>query len=247
MKKLLGLIGYPLEHSFSPGYFREKFRREQLREWDYQAFPLQSPDELLDLVRNHPALQGLNVTIPYKEAVIPFLDALDEEAAAIGAVNTILRMEDGRLKGFNTDAPAFRQVLAETKADRLPAALVLGSGGASRAVRHVLEGLGIPFRQVSRTSAPDRYVYRELTEDILAAHPLIVQTTPLGMYPHEEARPPLPYHAIGTGHFLFDLIYNPPETLFLQAGRKQGAGTINGLKMLYLQAEMSWSLWTGKS
>lgn len=243
MTKRLGLIGFPLSHSFSPGYFREKFRREGLEEWDYHPFPLCAIEELPALLEDHPELCGLNVTIPYKEAVIPFLDELDDAAAAIGAVNTI-RIVQGRTIGYNTDAPAFRQVLRVAGADAMPGALILGTGGASRAVAYVLAQEAIPFVRVSRTAGEGKISYGELDAGILGSHPLIVQTTPLGMYPLTEALPPLPYHLLGQDHLLIDLIYNPPETGFLREGAARGARGLNGLKMLYLQAELSWNIWT---
>lgn len=243
MTKLLGLIGYPLSHSFSPGYFREKFRREGLEGWDYRLFPLPEVEALPALLKAHPELRGLNVTIPYKEAVIPFLDELDENAAVIGAVNTI-RIVEGRMTGYNTDAPAFGQVLREAGAVTMPGALILGTGGASRAIAYALTQDAIPFHKVSRSAGSDQLTYEDLDADLLQRHPLIVQATPLGMYPLTDDLPPLPYNLLGKDHLLFDLIYNPPETRFLQEAAARGARCMNGLKMLYLQAEMSWNIWT---
>ena len=240
-----GLIGYPLEHSFSKRYFTEKFDREGIAGHVYQLFPIPAIEELPGLLAAHPKLRGLNVTIPYKQAVLPFLDALDENARAVGAVNTI-RIRDGRLQGFNTDVYGFEMSLRrflQTAAASPAAALVLGTGGASRAVRFVLERLQISYLLVSRHAERGDLVYEALDRDLLSAHSLIINTTPLGMAPAVETHPDLPYQYLTAAHLLYDLVYNPEKTVFLAKGEKRGAVTMNGLEMLYLQAEKAWDIW----
>lgn len=241
-----GLIGYPLSHSFSRGYFTEKFHRLGLSDtYVYHNFPLPSIEEFPALIQSRPELLGLNVTIPYKRSVIPFLDELDAAAAEIGAVNTI-HVKGGRLKGYNTDVVGFGQSLDAFLARSggpVKVALVLGTGGAAAAVAWALRRREIPYRLVSRKAGKDRWTYPDLTPERLARHELIINTTPLGMAPRESTRPELPYHALGPQHRLYDLVYNPAETLFLRHGRLQGAATINGLEMLHGQAEAAWAIW----
>lgn len=244
MTHLLGLIGYPLGHSFSPAYFGAKFKELGLKDWDYRLFPLSDLEQFPDLLRSYPQLIGLNVTVPYKERIMGHLNELDATAARIGAVNTIL-VRDGITVGYNTDAPAFRQVLREVSWPKPPrSALVLGSGGASKAVCQALEQEGIDQLVVSRNPVIGQISYTEIDADILSTHALIVQATPLGMNPLVEGVPALPWDCIGPGHVLIDLVYNPSKTLFLEKGEKRGATIYNGLRMLYLQAEFSWSVWT---
>lgn len=240
MKAQYGLIGYPLEHSFSPAWFAEKFAREGI-DADYKTYALEHIDALDDLLANYP-LRGLNVTIPYKNLVIEHLDELDLVAAETGAVNCI-DIRDGRRKGYNTDITGFEQSLKPLLRGQHDKALVLGTGGSSRAVRYVLQQLGIAYRQVSRHLSEDTIAYAEVTEDVVAAHKLIINTTPLGMHPKTEEAPLIPYEAIGDEHLLYDLIYNPAETQFLLEGRSRGATTKNGYEMLVLQAEASWEIW----
>ena len=246
--KRFGLIGYPLGHSFSRGYFTEKFRREGLSECVYENFPLASIGELPGLVASRPDLVGLNVTIPYKQAVIPYLDGLDPRAEEIGAVNCIkINRVGGRvcLKGYNADAQGFERSLLELLGARRPDALILGTGGASKAVAYVLSALGIAYRFVSRTGGGEALSYTDLTPEIIAQTPLLIHTTPLGTFPDTETLPAIPYDGIGPGHFLHDLVYNPPETAFLREGRRRGAAVRNGYAMLVGQAECSWQLWNG--
>lgn len=243
-----GLIGYPLEHSFSKRYFTEKFAREGITGHVYQLFPITAIEELPALLAAHPNLQGLNVTIPYKQAVLPLLDELDENARAVGAVNTI-RIRDGRLQGFNTDIYGFERSLRRflQTADEAPgAALVLGTGGASKAVRFVLERLHLAYLLVSRHAERGDLVYEDLDRDLVATHPLIINTTPLGMAPAVDTHPDLPYQYLTAAHFLYDLVYNPEKTVFLTEGEKRGAATMNGLEMLYLQAEKAWDIWNAE-
>jgi shikimate dehydrogenase len=238
---MYGIIGNPLSHSFSPGYFRKKFATLNLPE-QYEMFPLADISELNPLLKNHPDIQGLNVTIPFKVAVLPYLDSLHITAENIGAVNCI-RIRNGLRTGFNTDAPAFAQTLQPLLKNHHRRALVLGTGGAAQAVVFALKNLNIPFTLVSRKKADSAISYEELTAAVLAAHTIIINTTPLGMAPLVEQCPPIPYAYLGKEHLLYDLIYNPSQTLFLQRGAAQGAVTQNGYDMLIAQAEASWSIW----
>jgi shikimate dehydrogenase len=246
-QRLFGLIGYPLSHSFSKRYFTAKFEREGIEGCAYELFPLEEIGALPGLLERYPHLRGLNVTIPYKEQVIPYLDELDAGATAIGAVNTIKRAE-GRLFGYNTDVHGFDQslrgFLQETgaKPGQLQA-LVLGTGGSSKAVAFALRQLGIGFRFVSRSPGPGELSYQDLDAALIRQHGLIINTTPLGMSPQVESCPPLPYSALGPGHLLFDLVYNPALTTFLARGQAQGAAVKNGLEMLEMQAERAWEIW----
>ena len=240
-----GLIGYPLSHSFSRRYFTEKFSRLGLSATHrYDLYPLESITDFPALLRQEQELRGLNVTIPYKQEVIDYLDELAPAAAEIGAVNTI-RIDQGRLVGHNTDVIGFREDLKDFLGEATPRrALILGTGGAALAVKWVLDRLGIAATYVSRTPGPGRFAYAELDETILEDHRLIVNTTPLGMSPHTTAKPDLPYAAIGEDHFLYDLIYNPAVTSFMAAGKARGAATRNGLNMLEKQADAAWKIWT---
>lgn len=244
-KRLFGLIGYPLSHSFSKKFFTEKFLRDGLANCSYELFPLPLIEEFPSLLTTYPDLQGLNVTIPHKESVIPYLDELDAAAREIGAVN-VIRIADRKLKGFNTDVFGFEKSLTEFLPDPLPAdlkALVLGTGGASKAVAFVLKKLSIPFRLVSRQARQGVWRYQEITPALLAGIRLVVNTSPAGMYPNVDDGPELPYEAASEQHWFFDLVYNPAETLFLKKAAAQGAQTCNGLKMLHLQAERAWEIW----
>ncbi|WP_373515630.1 shikimate dehydrogenase [Persicitalea sp.] len=245
-----GLIGYPLTHSFSKKYFGEKFEREKIKGSRYDLFELKTIDELPALLTNTANLHGLNVTIPYKQKVIPFLDGLDEYSAKrIGAVNTIKIYADGSTKGFNTDYYGFRQSVSEWLDRRGESCdgmktLVLGTGGSSKAIVAALTDLKANPQLVSRKPEDNEIGYDDLTEEIMTEHRLIVNTTPLGMFPNAETCPPIPYELITRRHFLYDLVYNPVDTVFLQKGAEQKAATHNGLKMLQLQAEKAWDIWT---
>jgi shikimate dehydrogenase len=240
-----GLIGYPLGHSFSAPFFADKFRREGL-DSVYNNYPLRDIGEFASLVKEHPDLKGLNVTVPHKQAVIPFLDELDQVAGAIGAVNTISIIRQGNgihMRGSNTDVPGFERSLLEHLRNLQSKALVLGTGGSSKAVVFVLEKLGIDFLQVSRTRKAGILAYGDLSGDEIEQRLLIINTTPLGMHPKVDECPDIPYEAIGRDHLLFDLVYNPARTLFLQRGEGQGASVVNGYDMLVYQAEASWEIW----
>lgn len=240
--KIYGLIGYPLSHSFSKGYFAEKFAREGIKDCMYDSFPIPEIGGLPVLLEKYPDMQGLNVTIPYKEAVMPFLDELSPAAAQIKAVNCI-RFKDGRKIGYNTDAIGFRRSLEPLLQPQHNRALVLGTGGAAKAVQYVLESLNIQYKLVSRQASADAISYEQLDAAIMASHTLIVNTTPLGMYPNTNAAPALPYEQLTEKHLLYDLIYNPAVTSFLQQGADRGATIKNGHEMLILQAEASWEIW----
>ncbi len=238
---MYGIIGYPLLQTFSPGYFQAKFEQLGLAE-SYHKFPLASITELRALLQAQPGLKGLNVTIPYKEAVLPFLDALDETAAQIGAVNTI-KIRDGQLTGFNTDVIGFRDSLQPLLGPQHRQALILGTGGASKAVAYALRQLNIGYRFVSRNPAEGQLSYAMLDAATINDHLLLINTTPLGMYPDTDASPELPYEYLGKGHLLYDLIYNPAATLFLQQGEARGTAVKNGYEMLIGQAEAAWKIW----
>lgn len=242
-----GLIGYPLSHSFSQKYFTEKFQREQISDCAYENFPLANISAFPSLIQQHPDLCGLNVTIPYKERVIPFLSAQSEVVRSIGACNCI-KIENGVLTGYNTDVTGFEDSLKPHLQPHHKKALVLGTGGAAKAVYYVLNKLGIAFKEVSRTPAAERQIaYSQIDEAVIAAHQLIINTSPVGMYPKIDECPPLPYHLLTPEHYLFDLIYNPAKTLFLQKGEERGAVIENGKDMLVIQAEESWRIWNAAS
>lgn len=248
MKKF-GLIGYPLSHSFSKRYFSGKFEREGIQGCQYELYPLPEIGDFPSLWEDAELL-GVNVTIPHKQAVIPFLDRLDAQSAGrIGAVNVVKREADGSLVGYNSDYLGFRRSLEGFLPSPIPqglCALVLGSGGASKAVCAALDDLGIGYKLVSRSATAEGLSYEQVTAEVLAAHLLVVNTTPLGMYPATEACPPLPYGAFGPQHYAYDLVYNPLQTQFMTLAALQGAHTANGLEMLQLQAEAAWEIWNSQ-
>jgi len=239
-----GLIGYPLGHSFSKKYFSEKFVREGIQDCQFELYPIESIAEFSQLIDQESSLEGLSVTIPYKEQVIPFLDALDPACAQIGAVNCI-RIRDGIKTGFNTDYLGFKQSLQSWLGTDIPNVLVLGTGGASKAVQQALRDLGIPYRIVSRTQREGQLTYSELKEqpEWLASHPLIINTSPLGTYPQVEDMPDIPLEQFHAANRVYDLVYNPPITRLMQACIARGGTAKNGQDMLELQAEAAWSLW----
>ena len=237
-----GLIGYPLSHSFSKKYFAEKFEREGLNNCIYENYPIPSINELTALLKDYPSLEGLNVTIPYKEQVIPFLSARSAVVEKINACNCI-KIENGQLSGHNTDVTGFELSLVPKLKEHHRKALILGTGGAAKAVEYVLSKLGIQSQYVSRTASPGILGYESVSRDLLSEYTLIVNTTPLGMYPETGTCPPIPYDAISNRHYLFDLVYNPAKTVFLQNGARFGAVISNGGSMLQIQAEESWKIW----
>ncbi len=237
-----GLIGYPLTHSFSKKYFSEKFEREGIVDHEYHLYPLSQINQLEQVLANVPTLAGLNVTIPYKEQVIDFLDELSPIVSQIRACNCI-HIKEGRLIGYNTDVIGFGRSLEPQLQSHHTQALVLGTGGAAKAVHATLREKGIAFVQVSRKASADAIAYEDIDRSIMEQHTLIINTTPLGMHPDTEGIPAIPYQFIGPTHYLFDLVYNPAETRFLQEGRLRGASTKNGEDMLVIQAEASWEIW----
>ena len=243
-----GLIGYPLGHSFSVGYFNEKFSNEHINA-KYINFEIPSIEDFAEVIESNPELRGLNVTIPYKEQVIPYLDSLSPEANAIGAVNVIRITRKGdktHLKGFNSDVIGFTRSIEPLLERHHKKALILGTGGASKAVDYGLRSLGIATKFVSRTKRPGFFTYEEITPEIIKDYNIIVNCTPLGMYPNTDVCPTLPYEAMDSHNLLYDLLYNPDETLFMAKGREHGAVVKNGLEMLLLQAFASWEFWEGE-
>ncbi|MEH0158382.1 shikimate dehydrogenase [Limibacter armeniacum] len=240
----LGLIGFPLKHSFSQKYFSEKFEKENIEGYEYHLYELPSISELPKLLKEEEGLLGLNVTIPYKEQVIPFLDKLDPETAGkIGAVNVIKVEEDGTLTGYNSDYFGFANSLKRFVSKDVKKALVLGTGGAAKAVKAVLESMTIEFVSVSRTRREGVIAYENLTEEVMASTHLIVNTTPLGTFPDVENAPDIPYHYLTASHYCYDLVYNPSETAFMKKAAAFGAHIKNGMEMLQGQAEAAWSIW----
>ena len=239
--KRYGLIGHPLKHSLSRHYFNDKFEYEGL-DCLYQHFDLKSLDELQEVMDRYPDLCGFNVTIPYKEAIIPLLDDIDSVAKAVGAVN-VVKVTDGKLKGYNTDVYGFEQLLNRAISGKtIEHALVLGTGGASKAVQYVLQQKGIDYALVSRDAAKGDYTYDTLTDDILNQNHLIVNTTPLGMFPHVDDFPDLHYQGLSKKHVLIDLIYNPKETAFMELGKSWGAKAYGGMQMFEEQAKKTWEI-----
>ncbi|MCU0421039.1 MAG: shikimate dehydrogenase [Cyclobacteriaceae bacterium] len=244
MEKRFGLIGSVVSHSFSKSYFDEKFFREGLRDHHYELYALDSVDELKKLLQENPELCGLNVTIPYKEKVISLLNDIDADAKNIGAVN-VIQIRNGKLKGFNTDSDAFLETISKwLPAESAMTALILGTGGSSKAVQQALKKLHVSFKTVSREAAHGNFTYPDLEKgDVLAAHKLVINTTPLGMNPDTKSFPPIPYEQLTPDHYVYDLIYNPARTQFLQKAEMRGATIKNGLEMLHVQAEKSWAIW----
>lgn len=244
--RTFGLIGFPLSHSFSKKFFTEKFEKEKIPDCIYELFPMEKVELVLSLLADNESLCGFNITIPHKVSIIPYLDQVDIAAAEIGAVNCVrVSRVDGKwsLKGFNTDAYGFAESLKPLLKSNHRKALIFGNGGAAKAVKYVLQTLEIPFQVVSRKGGVNEISYQEVTPAVLQGHQLLINTTPLGMSPHTDTAPAIPYDALGEGHLAYDLVYNPLETLFLSKAKTQGATVKNGLEMLYLQAERSWEIW----
>lgn len=240
--ELYGVIGKPLQHSMSADYFTRKFASDDdLDSREYRKIELDSLDDLQGYLAEHPNLRGFNVTHPYKEQIIPFLSSLSPEAQRIGAVNCVKVAPDGTLHGHNTDYEGFASAISEWLLAERPRALVLGTGGASKAVQAALKDKGFQFVVVSHSGNGD-ISYEEVTEEVVAGYPLIINTTPLGMLPNVGECPPIPYEALTTEHFLFDLVYNPATSEFLRRGQMQGAAICNGQKMFVYQAEASWRI-----
>ncbi|WP_430967733.1 shikimate dehydrogenase family protein [Spongiimicrobium sp. 2-473A-2-J] len=241
-KNRYGLVGRNISYSFSKGYFTQKFMALGLNGYVYENFDIPAISDFPELIRDRSNLRGLNVTIPYKEAVIPYLAALDPEAEKIGAVNTIVFTDKG-LIGYNTDAYGFLKAIEPFIKKHHTKALILGTGGASKAVAFVLENLGIVYSAVSRHPKKGQYAYQDLNEALLEEYTVLINCTPLGTHPNVTDRPGIPYQFVTSRHLLFDLIYNPKKTAFLLAGESRNATICNGLKMLEFQAEKAWELW----
>lgn len=240
-----GLIGYPLGHSFSISYFNEKFENEGI-DAVYENFEIPTIENFLEVVETNPELRGINVTIPYKQKVMSYLDFISPEARAIGAVNVIRIERKGSktlLKGYNSDVIGFTQSIEPLLEAHHKKALILGTGGSSKAIDYGLRSLGVETVFVSRYERPDTIQYDKITPEVVKEYPVIVNCTPCGMYPHTDECPPLPYEAMDSRNLLYDLIYNPDETLFMRKGAQQGATVKNGLEMLLLQAFASWEFW----
>lgn len=244
IKKQYGLIGKDIAYSFSQNYFTEKFKKLQLTDSLYSNFDLSKISEFNDILERFDNLKGLNVTIPYKQAIIPYLDSLSTKAATIGAVNTIRITKKNRLKGYNTDWYGFYHSLKPLLKKQHTHALILGTGGASKAIEYVLTKLGIKYKFVSRTKQDNELTYEELTQAILTKYTLIINTTPLGTYPQVEEKPNIPYEYLTAQHLVYDLIYNPEKTAFLRLAEAQQATIKNGHEMLVLQAEKAYKIWS---
>lgn len=246
--RLYGLIGYPLTHSFSQNYFNQKFESERI-DARYINFEIPDIGDLMEVVAEYPNLCGLNVTIPYKEQVIPYMDEMDGDAAKIGAVNVIKFIRGSgdflKFKGYNSDIIGFTDSIAPLLKPCQRKALILGTGGAAKAVRQGLLNLGIEPVYVSRNPREGVLTYADLTPEVMAEHLVIVNTTPLGMYPHVDSAPAIPYDELTPNHLCYDLLYNPDETLFMKRAAEHGAEVKNGLEMLLLQAFASWRIWNG--
>ena len=242
--RIFGLIGYPLSHSFSKSYFERKFEKEGLDDCRFENFSISSISDLINqVIPGNPGLEGVAVTIPYKQAVLPLLHSVAGIPEGLRACNCI-KIRDGKLFGFNTDYIGFQESFKTGLRPHHKQALVLGNGGATASVTFVLERMGIAYKIVSRQlhNGSD-YIYEEITEDIIKQYPLVINTTPLGMYPNTDTCPPLLYNAISSQHYLYDLVYNPELTLFLQKGKEKGAAVKNGADMLVIQAEENWRIW----
>ena len=241
-----GLIGYPLGHSFSKKYFTEKFEKENITDCQFDLYEIEEVNSLKEVLSENTELKGMSVTIPHKETVIDLLDELDDTAKSIGAVNSIrIRYNDGKfhLKGYNTDCLGFEASLKPHLKENHKKALILGTGGAAKAVDYILNRLGIKTVYVSRTPKDGQFSYSELDKSIIEEYTLIVNSSPLGTHPNIDSKPDIPYEFLSQEHIIFDLVYNPLETAFMKEGTKYGATVINGLEMLHQQAEKSWSIW----
>ncbi len=240
---LYGLIGYPLGHSFSKKYFNDKFREEGLEDCFFELYPLETIGQFPALLEQHPQLQGLAVTIPYKEAVMPYMCSVTPEVEFIGALNCIEFLPEG-LRGHNTDIIGFEHSFVPLLQHHHTKALVLGTGGESKAVQFVLKKLNIPFLVISRKRGGENVIrYEDIDEQVLQEYTIIINCTPIGMSPNEQEKPLLPYEHINFAHYLYDLVYKPAITSFLAEGEKRGATTKNGYDMLIIQAEENWKIW----
>lgn len=242
-KKRFGLIGRGISYSFSRSFFAEKFASEQRIGFSYENFDLEDIGQFRELLAKYDDWGGLNVTIPYKQQIITYLDDISETAAKIGAVNTI-QFQNGRLIGHNTDYLGFQKSVGQLLAPKHRKALILGTGGASKAVAFALQNLGIKSLNASRHPLDGEIAYDEITPQVMASHQIIINCTPLGTSPNEDTAPEIPYHCFTSGHIAYDLVYNPPMTLFLRKAAAHGATTCNGLPMLQIQADEAWKIWS---
>lgn len=240
--RTFGLIGYPLTHSFSKKYFTEKFLNEGIADCSYELFPIPGIDELADVMLAHPQLAGLNVTIPYKRLVLPYLHGQTEAVSTMQACNCI-KITNGKLYGFNTDVIGFEKTFVPHLLPHHTKALILGTGGASSAVAYTLEKLQIEYKFVSRQAHNNGFTYGDLSPDVLATYLVVINTTPRGTYPRVDECPDLHYEYLTPAHYVYDLVYNPAKTLLLQRAEQQGATIENGARMLEIQAEESWRIW----
>ena len=241
-----GLIGFPLGHSFSRKYFTEKFLREHIKGCSYENFPIDDISKLPALVESEGSLEGLNVTIPYKAEVLRYLDRIEQEASEVGAVNVIKirrNIVSTELHGFNSDITGIRDTLIPLMNPEVKGALILGTGGASKAVCYVLDKISVQYTLISRTRKPGCLTYSDINKETIDSIQLIINTTPLGMFPETESRPDLNYDLLDERHLLFDLVYNPEMTPFLREGQERGCMIVNGMQMLISQAERSWEIW----
>ena len=242
-KNQFGLVGKNISYSFSKGYFGDKFEKLNLKDYSYDNLDFQNIEDFPEFIKQNPTISGLNVTIPYKEAIIPFLDKLSKRATEIGAVNTIKITKSGKLKGFNTDYIGFQKSIEPLINENHKKALILGTGGASKAVAYALKQIGIPYLFVSRKAIVNSIGYNQINEKTFEEFQIIINCTPVGTFPNTNSCPEIPYEYFTSIHIAFDLIYNPAETLFLNKAKEKGAIIKNGLEMLTLQAEKSWAIW----
>ncbi len=241
--KLYGLIGFPLGHSFSKQYFTEKFEREGIDDCRFETFPIGSINEFSSLLKNNPSLKGLSVTIPYKEQVLQYVDDISDEVKVIGATNSI-KISNGKLTAYNTDIAGFERSFVKLLKPHHTKAMILGTGGASKAVQYVLTKLNIDFLVVTRNKrSGDQITYDDIDEAVMKKYAVIINCSPVGMYPNDTIAPAIPYQLISADHYLYDLVYKPAETLFLKNGKERGAAVENGYEMLLIQAEESWRIW----
>ena len=245
--RIFGLIGFPLGHSFSKKYFKDKFLSENITDADFLNFELENPDDFLKLIEKNPQLEGLTVTIPYKSSFLPLMDEISDEVKEIGALNVVkIQRKRGNVKlfGYNTDIFGFEKFLLEHLQTHHKQALILGTGGSSKAVAYILRKLEINYLFVSRNNSNDKtLLYNDLTKELIQSHQLIINTTPLGMFPNLDSCPNISYKYLMDKHFLFDLVYNPEQTLFMKKGIEQGATACNGYDMLHYQADKAWEIW----
>jgi len=243
-KRLFGIIGFPLTHSFSERYFNNKFETEGIEDAYFKPFSIEHIDTIKEILATHSDLNGFAITIPHKKVILPFLNDATDEVKKMGACNCV-RVKDGKLSGFNTDVIGFEQSFIKKLQPHHTKALILGSGGAAAAVEFVLQKLGIDYSFVSRNKNTDgsNFAYEELNENVLTEYTIIINSTPLGTYPKVDDAPAIPYHLLTSNHYLFDLVYNPAETRFLRQGKERGASIENGFEMLVIQAEANWNLW----